>query len=130
MTPTSKAVYLRNINLLVTDTERSRRFYEGVLGLTLDERRSALPAMVILQAPGDCTLSLKDVTTEEPGKARGPGDVELGFETEALDEVHAAMTEFGVQVTPIVEQGFGRTFDAHDPDGHHVVVYTLRRENS
>ncbi|GAA3995091.1 hypothetical protein GCM10022631_01500 [Deinococcus rubellus] len=129
MTQREPAVFLRNVNLLVRDVDYARRFYEETLGLILDERRSALPAMLILQTPGGCTLSLKDATTEEPGKVTGPGDVELGFETKALDEVHAAMTSFGVKVTAIVEQGFGRTFDGLDPDGHHLVVYTLRQEN-
>lgn len=125
MTTPRATVTLRNINLLVQDVDRSRRFYETVLGLVLDARRSVPPAMLILQTEG-CTLSLKDRATEEAEKLAGPGDVELGFETADLDAVHVAMTAFSVTVTPITELGFGRTFDANDPDGHHLVVYTLR----
>ncbi|MEW6422138.1 MAG: VOC family protein [Deinococcota bacterium] len=127
MTPTS-AARLSNVNLLVRDVARAQDFYTRAFGLELDLRRSAPPSMLILKAVG-CTLSLKAVETEDPDKRAGPGSVELGFETEDLEAVHAALTELGAFVTPIQEQGFGRTFDARDLDGHHLVVYTLRLEN-
>jgi predicted enzyme related to lactoylglutathione lyase len=118
---------LSNVNLLVADVPRARDFYSRSFGLALDERRSAPPSMLLLASAG-CTLSLKDRATE-PEKVAGPGSVELGFETDQLDEVYARVRAFGVFTGEIVEQGFGRTFDAHDPDGHHLTVYTLRPEN-
>lgn len=127
MTPSKSSARLNNINLLVNDVERSRRFYQEVFGLNLDERRSAAPAMLL--ETGGCSLSLKDRATEDPDKVAGPGDTELGFETDDLEAVHAALQGFGVPVTPILSLGFGRTFDAQDPDGHHLVVYTLSPEN-
>lgn len=129
MTNPAPSAWLRNVNLLVADVDRARRFYAGVFGLPVDERRSAAPAMLILDTGGGATLSLKDRATEEAGKVAGPGDVELGFETDDLDAVHRALSAWGVPLTPIAEQGFGRTFDARDPDGHHLVVYTLAFEN-
>ena len=119
---------LGNLNLLVSDVARSQRFYEEVFGLLTDQRRSAPPAMLILEASG-CTLSLKDQATEESGKLAGPGDIELGFEADDLEAVHAALVAWGLAPGPVQSLGFGRTFDALDPDGHHLVVYTLSREN-
>ncbi|GGR15636.1 VOC family protein [Deinococcus ruber] len=129
MTQSPAPTTLSNLNLLVTNVEVSQRFYEQALGLTLDVRRSAPPAMLILQTASGCSLSLKDAQTEAAEKRAGPGDIELGFETQDLDTVHAALQTFGVMVTEIQEQGFGRTFDARDPDGHHLVIYTLHPEN-
>ena len=126
--PSSAAARLSNINLLVQDTATSQRFYQEVFGLIADERRSAAPSMLILQGPG-CTLGLKDRATEEADKVSGPGDVELGFETADLDAVYRALGDWDVKRTPIQTLGFGRTFDAQDPDGHHLVVYTLSAEN-
>ncbi|WP_264774732.1 hypothetical protein [Deinococcus aetherius] len=39
------------------------------------------------------------------------------------------MTELGARITPIEDQGFGRTFDARNLDGHHLVVDSLSPEN-
>lgn len=125
---TTSAARLSNVNLLVRDVARARAFYERAFSLVMDARRSAPPHMLILAAPG-CTLSLKAEETEDPAKREGPGSVELGFETEDLEGVHATLTQLGAFVTPIQEQGFGRTFDARDLDGHHLVVYTLSPEN-
>ncbi|WP_027481609.1 VOC family protein [Deinococcus pimensis] len=125
MTNLTGPAALRNVNLLVSDVDRSRRFYAEVFGLAVDTRRSAPPAMLILSAPGACTLSLKDRATEEPHKLAGSGDVELGFETNDVDGCHAAASAFGVTVGEVRELGFGRTFDLLDPDGHHLVVYAL-----
>lgn len=119
---------LGNVNLLVADVARAQHFYERAFGLVMDASRSAPPHMLILGAPG-CTLSLKAAQTEDVGKRTGPGSVELGFETQELEAVHAALTELGAFVRAIEDQGFGRTFDARDLDGHHLVVYTLSPEN-
>lgn len=119
---------LSNVNLLVRDVGRARRFYAGAFGLVTDERRSAPPTMLIVGA-GGCTLSLKDLATEDPAKRAGPGDIELGFETDDLDAVWAAVLAWGGEADPIVQLGFGRTFDARDPDGHHLSVYSLSPEN-
>lgn len=119
---------LHNVNLLVADVQRSGQFYGEVLGLTLDARRSAPPAMLLLRG-GALSLSLKDRATEAPYKLAGPGDVELGFEVDDPDALHAALRASGVPVGEVVEQGFGRTFDAQDPDGHHLVFYALKPEN-
>lgn len=129
MTPPEPRATLHNINLLVSDPDLSRRFYQQVFGLRLDERRSAPPAMLILHGAAGTTLSLKARDTEDAGKLAGPGDTELGFATDDLEGCHAALAAFGVPASPIIQLGFGRTFDAQDPDGHHLAVYSLAPEN-
>ncbi len=121
MTPSAR---LANVNLLVEDPERARAFSLGAFGLIMDERRSAPPHMLILGS--GVTLNFKTARTEEAGKARGPGDTELGFETPDLEGARDAVLALGGQAGPIREYGFGRSFDAHDPDGHPLSVYTLR----
>ena len=124
MTPSAR---LTNVNLLVENVDRARAFYLGAFGLSVDERRSAPPHMLILGE--GVTISLKTADTEEPGKARGPGDTELGFETDDLEAVRAAILAHGGQAGEIQSLGFGRTFDARDPDGHPLSVFTLSPEN-
>ena len=115
---------MSNINLLVRDVYASKQFYTTVLGLTEPEERDGPPTMALLYA-GGCTLSLQDAEAigRTPSASEG---IELGFEVEDVDAAWRAMRAAGANVLgEPVEQSFGRTFDARDPDGHRLVIFRL-----
>ncbi len=116
-------VKLASINLFVQDIARSTVFYNDVLGLELDRARSE-PEMAILDN-GGCKLGLQNAASMDRRITSTDG-IELGFEVEDVDEVWQKLKKAGADVLgEPVDQGFGRTFDARDPDGYQLTVYKL-----
>jgi len=115
-------VVLKNVNLMVSDMERSLEFYRDLLGLAVDDR-SAPPSMYLLEA-GGCKLSLD--THTQGGQVMAVGGSELGFETEDVDGLWQRLKDWGAEVGEIREYSFGRSFDGKDPDGHGLTVYRSR----
>ena len=118
---------IRNINLLVRDVFAAKTFYTTVLGLAEPDERGGPPTMALLRA-GDCTISLQDAAAMglEPAACDG---IELGFEVEDVDAAWRAMQAAGAEVLgEPVDQSFGRTFDARDPDGHRLVIFHMQHE--
>lgn len=118
---------INNINLLVRDVQAAKTFYTTVLGLAEPEERGGPPTMALLLA-GGCTISLQDADAMGLAPAACEG-IELGFEVEDVDAAWQAMQAAGAEVLgEPVDQSFGRTFDARDPDGHRLVIFHLKGE--
>ena len=120
---------LANINVFVRDLPRARAFYESAFGLTVDDAHSA-PLMVAFPMK-TCTLSLQDAASigkvvNLTADGRNTSGVELGFEVEDVEKAYERLKEAGAILlgTPI-QQSFGTTFDALDPDGHTLTVYHM-----
>lgn len=112
--------------LFVQDIARSRQFYEGVLGQTVEMDFGAnvgyLGGFAIWQID-----SVNDVVFGQPDHCIGPqgnDNVELYFETTDLDGVNAALAAAGVPVLqPLHEQPWGqRALRITDPDRHIVEI--------
>ncbi|KPV47076.1 hypothetical protein SE17_42770 [Kouleothrix aurantiaca] len=118
---------ISNINLLVRDVQAAKTFYTTVLGLAEPDERGGPPTMALLLA-GGCTISLQDAEAMGQAPAACEG-IELGFEVEDVDAAWRAMRAAGVEVLGApVDQSFGRTFDARDPDGHRLVIFHMKGE--
>ena len=123
-------VRLSNINLFVADVDRSARFYEAVFGLVRDQTTPATPGFAYLDG-GSISLTLQG--PEAPGAVLGQSEsVEIGFEVEAADltSLRLALEAEGVEISPTQVMGWGSTFDARDPNGFRITVYTKQPDES
>jgi lactoylglutathione lyase len=116
--------------LVVTDLERSLRFYTGVLGLPFGHRSGPFAqldtgatriALFERDAMAD-TLGIGPLRAPDPD---APG-FELGFKVEDVDAAYADITAAGATaVTPPTDRPWGqRTAYVRDPDGHLVELVT------
>ena len=118
-------IALKNVDLSVHNVARSLEFYTLVLDMT-DTPDSAPPQMLILSA-GSVTLSLHQTGTQG-GRPVQPGSVELAFQCDDLEVAHARFLSFGLEAGEVTQYGFGSNFEARDPDGYAISVYTLRED--
>ena len=117
-------VRLSNINLFVADVARSVEVFVNALGMEYDQDRSAAPGFAFLRG-GELSLTLQCVDT--PGAVLDQSaSVEIGFETDDLSQVKSALEAEGVEVQPIQGMGWGTAFDARDPNGIRLTVFTKK----
>jgi catechol 2,3-dioxygenase-like lactoylglutathione lyase family enzyme len=110
--------------LLVSDLDASRRFYEGTLGLRVD---SASQDTVVLDT-GNLFLTLKREpsvglvrTIRRAGKL---GDDMVVFHTEDVERTSAGLTRKGVVFPKGIEDSqHGRLAIFEDPDGHTLAAW-------
>jgi len=131
---------LKHISLIsvpVTDQDKAKDFYTGMLGFTvkLDVVMDAATAgsagggarWVMLTPPGggaDITL----VTWF--GDSMPPGSAKLTLACENADDAYAGLTARGVQPNNQVEDAhWGRWFGVDDPDGNNWLI-TQERDDS
>ena len=109
--------------LSVRDLQQSRAFYSHKLGQPVVDQMSDDHFLVIALANG----SLMGLSQVPAGQAIQPGSVEIGLE---VPDVDAAWRDWQAQgltgMTDPANTDFGRSFDAHDPDGHPLSIYQLR----
>jgi len=119
-------VKLATINLEVADPRRSQRFYQEVLGMVEDPRRSHPPTFVYLRSEG-CDLTI--TTPQEAAGAQPSPTMELGFEVDDFEAMRSHLAAAGIPDTHEQSMGWGQAFELKDPDGHRVVVYSFRRSD-
>jgi catechol 2,3-dioxygenase-like lactoylglutathione lyase family enzyme len=113
---------LANVNLFVRSVPRSVDFYERVFGLAVSDR---MPADEGARLPaGAVTLMLQSAAALGESLA-AVGGVELGFEVDDVDAARARLLAWGLPAGEVERLSYGRSFNAHDPDGHRLVVYHL-----
>ena len=110
--------------LSVRDLQQSQAFYSQKLGLPVVPEQSDDHFIAIGLSNG-CLLGL---TPAAPDKPLQPGAVELGLEVEDVDAAWRDWQAKGLTgMTDPADTPFGRSFDAHDPDGHPLSIYQLAR---
>ncbi len=113
---------LATINLQVVDPQRSRRFYEDVLGMIEEPRRSHPPDFLYLKSEGaDITLA----ALREPGGRDASQTIELGFEVDDFEAMKERLSALGLHDRREEAMGWGRALELHDPEGHRIVIYSL-----
>jgi catechol 2,3-dioxygenase-like lactoylglutathione lyase family enzyme len=109
--------------LSVRDLQQSRAFYSQKLGQPVLEQMSDDHFIVVALANG----SLIGLSQLAAGQTVQPGAVEIGLE---VPDVDAAWRDWQAQgltgMTDPANTDFGRSFDAHDPDGNPLSIYQLR----
>ncbi|MGE3273771.1 MAG: VOC family protein [Vicinamibacterales bacterium] len=112
-------------NLVVRDIEKSRQFYQDVLGFrvhtTVPEQapfvfvwleRDGVP--VFLNAQAGVREDLPELADRAPG-----GTATLFFTVDGVDDLHASVAPHARVVMPLKTQFYGmREFAVEDPDGH------------
>ena len=110
--------------IFVKDIDVSRRFYEGLLdqkvGMDFGPNVGFESGFALWQVDHAYEMIFGAPTSD--AIPLGRRNIELYFETDALDDVFARVTEAQVQlVHPPHEQPWGqRAFRIYDPDGHIV----------
>ena len=112
---------LKNVNLIVADVARSRTFYVDVLGLAVDDRRSAPPDFLFLDA-GGCGLSLQGAAAANETAGAGPG-MEIGFEVGDVAAVADRLRAAGYADVVVQTMGWGSAVSVRDPDGHRLNLF-------
>ena len=104
---------LNFILLHVRDIAAERDFYKDALGLELEGQS---PDFVQFQPNGAATLALST-----DGPAAPQQSVELWWQVDNINALHAAFEQRGVTIVgPVEEKPFGHIFSAKDPEGNQI----------
>ncbi|WP_373356024.1 VOC family protein [Pseudoroseicyclus sp. CXY001] len=118
---------MRFVNPLpfVADLERSRRFYEGVLGLRVTEAEGAVVIFEGGFAIHEGAALHRTIFGQPPVEAGpwGRGNLVLYFEEPELEAAFARVSAAAEIIHGIEVQAWGqRVFRCRDPDGHIVEI--------
>lgn len=113
------------IGIPVTDIERARKFYEGVLGLTMSDRM--MGGQWIEYSAGTGTLAIANV-----GDDWKPSDdgTSVALEMEEFDQTIAELKRANIKFaaepfeTPCCHMAV-----VHDPDGNKIIIHKLKPED-
>lgn len=123
--------------LYVADQQRSRAFYEAVLGC---EPRLHVPGMTEFALPGGAVLglmpengirSLLGPSLPDPAAARGIPRAELYLIVDEPAELHARALRAGArELSALAARSWGHAAAySLDPDGHVLAVASLSRQS-
>ena len=122
-----------HVNLRVSDRERSKAFYIGILGLKLQEEDPDHPhGGTHLSIPDGTDLHTLDLGQHpQPQAAQRPQRDQVGlnhvaFRVDSYDdlkEAYCTLLENGVQVTRVTDHTSQRSVYFTDPDGNGLEIY-------
>jgi catechol 2,3-dioxygenase-like lactoylglutathione lyase family enzyme len=104
------SISLRFLALRTADLDRSREFYEGVLGLNVCGEK---PGEFVQFAVGDAALCMDRSDGEEP-----PAGI---FAVRGLEQLCQRLADAGISVVRSSEDGVGDYVVVRDPDGHELI---------
>jgi catechol 2,3-dioxygenase-like lactoylglutathione lyase family enzyme len=104
------SISLRFLALRTADLDRSREFYQNLLGLNVCGEE---PGEFLQFAVGDAALCFDLFDDEEPPAAI--------FAVRGLEQLCQRLEDAGVQVVRSSEAGVGNYVVVRDPDGHELV---------
>ena len=98
----------------VSDVDRSVKFYEDVVGLTVARRLPSPYGEIVFLGDGETTLELMGGRSGEMGD-----DISIGFSTNDLDALTAELADKGVKIHsgPFSPAPGVRFLYVQDPDG-------------
>ncbi|NLC76395.1 MAG: VOC family protein [Clostridia bacterium] len=102
----------------VRDLEESLRFYQDIVGLTVDRRFPAGPGMEIVFL-GDGETKLELIANQEIKEVSIGPHISLGFKVDSLDEQLAFVKDKGIPIQsgPFQPNPNTRFFFIRDPNG-------------
>jgi predicted enzyme related to lactoylglutathione lyase len=107
--------------LYVSDLEESLKYFTETVGLEHDPRQDTPNFRGFVHA-GSVGFGLALVDEEISPESRQPGTIEIYFDTNNLDGMHAELESRGAQPTKIAHRPFGSIFSIPAPDGHLVTM--------
>ncbi|MES2644110.1 MAG: VOC family protein [Myxococcota bacterium] len=109
----------------VTDTARSRAFYEGTLGLTVGSHASN-GVWTEYDLPGGGCLAL--FNHPDPTHTPRFGGASIAFEVTDLDALNSQLKQAGVTyAADLVHSPVCRMSIIADPDGNAIILHELKR---
>ena len=100
----------------VSDLAAARDFYTEKLGLVVNNED---PGFITFVQPGGAGATF---ALQEDAPARAFEQPELWWYVKNADAAHAALAAKHVELGPLVDQPFGRTFTFQDPAGNTLYV--------
>jgi catechol 2,3-dioxygenase-like lactoylglutathione lyase family enzyme len=108
----------------VADVDRSKAFYEGRVGFTLDHDHKVSDEIRFVQMtpPGSgCSIAFGlGVSESEPGSLQG-----LQLVVDDIEAAHAELRQRGVEVGDVQDFPWGRFLFFSDPDGNGWAVQQI-----
>jgi lactoylglutathione lyase len=104
--------------IMIKDMEESLKFYQNVVGLTLDRKFKAGPGVEIAFL-GDGETKIELVCNETIKEINIGQDISLGFEVRSVDEVMAELKQNGISIHsgPFQPNPHVKFFYVLDPNG-------------
>ena len=124
-------VALHHVSLLVEDTARSLDFYQGLLGLELDQTRPAMDfpgAWLTLGAAQIHLLELPQVLPRADLPEHGGRDRHFALNVLDLDQVMTALASRDISYT--LSRSGRRALFCRDPDGNAVELAEVAAQES
>ena len=115
---------LELVAIPVSDVDRAKAFYAEQLGFNLDHDHTVNEQIRFVQltpSGSACSIAIgRGLVEAEPGSAAG-----LQLVVSDIDRAHAALTERGVEVSPVQDFPWGRFVFFADPDGNRWSVQQI-----
>jgi catechol 2,3-dioxygenase len=126
-------MYLGHVNIYVRNAERSRQWYEKVLGLHTYHAAPGRAAFMSADLDQSHEVALMELGENAPGPQRGQvGLNHMAWMVPSLDELsgmYRRLRDNGVKIDRIVDHGISLGIYFRDPDGNGLEVsYELPRE--
>jgi catechol 2,3-dioxygenase len=127
-----RRMYLGHVNIYVRNADRSREWYERILGLHTYHHRPGRAAFLSADLDQSHEVALMQVGEDAPGPMRGQvGLNHMAWMVESLDALKAAyqrLKDNGVKIDAVVDHGISLGIYFCDPDGNGLEVsYELPR---
>ena len=128
-----KTTGIDHVAVNTNDMEATLRFYCGILGMKLartsrtgDGRRHYNVEI----GGGNAFAFFDGAARPEDATPQYLNHFALPVATQAeFDEAYQSLQEHGVEVTEIIERGYGKTFYFHDPNGIRLQIELQTRES-
>ena len=116
-------MFMQHVTIYTADVEASVKFYQDVVGLTIeDDRRPAAPMVFLANKKGETCIELIGVPADQ---AYTGGGLAIGFYTENVEAEHERLTAMGLNPTDFICPGPNvKFFFVKDPSG--VTVQLIR----
>ena len=122
-----KPMYLQHVNLYVRNAERSKQWYEELLGLKTYDFRPGWAAFMSADDQQSHEIALMELGPEAPLQVKGQvGLNHMAWRLESLDdlkEFYGRVKAKGIKIDHIADHGISLGIYLRDPDGNGVEVF-------
>jgi lactoylglutathione lyase len=109
--------------VMVSDLDRSLKFYQDLIGLPLNRRMKPGPELEIaFLGSGETEVEL--ICPRDAGQIQTGGNITLGFKTDSLNDFMDVLKRQGLKIHsgPFQPAPFIRYLYLHDPDGTKIQI--------
>src|ERR1700754_843622 len=122
-----RPMYLQHVNVYVRNVERSKKWYEDLLGLHVYEYRPGWAAFLTADEEQSHEVALMQLGDDAPLQSKGQvGLNHMAWRLESLDdlkEFYRKLKAAGQPIERIIDHGISIGIYLRDPDGNGVEVF-------